>query len=45
MMDAKIARAAATDAANRRMRKAGRSSWNQADYNHACKVFAKLMAK
>jgi hypothetical protein len=38
-----LARAAGRDAANERMRKAGRSTWNRADYNLACRVSARLM--
>jgi hypothetical protein len=34
--------AAAQDAANRNMRKAGRKRWNQADWNAACRVFDRL---
>lgn len=37
-----LAWAAATDAANDRMRKAGRSTWTKGDYNTACRVFARL---
>jgi len=37
-----IARAAAQDAGNNSMRKAGRSKWSKADYNAACATFAKL---
>lgn len=39
-----LARAAATDAANRQMRKAGRQKWNASDYNLACREFARLSA-
>jgi hypothetical protein len=39
-----MARAAGRDAANVRMRAAGRTAWNRADYNTACRVTAKLMA-
>lgn len=38
-----LARAAGRDAANERMRAAGRSTWNRADYNHAVKVTNRLM--
>lgn len=37
-----MAYAAAQDAANRRMRAAGRSVWNKADYNFAAKEFDRL---
>jgi hypothetical protein len=37
-----IARAAGTDVANARMRKAGRSTWNKADYHAAARTFARL---
>ena len=37
-----IAHAAATDAANNQMRKAGRKKWSKADYNLACKTLNKL---
>jgi hypothetical protein len=39
-----MARAAGRDAANARMRATGRTEWNRADYNTACRVTAKLMA-
>jgi hypothetical protein len=35
--------AAAMDSANRRMMKYKRSTWNRADYNHACRVLDRLM--
>lgn len=38
-----IARAAAQDAGNARMFKAGRTSWNSADYNHAARVMTRLL--
>jgi len=38
-----IAIAAGHDAATARMRKAGRKTWNIADYNHACRVTRKLL--
>ncbi len=38
-----IAMAAGRDAANRRVRKAGRTRWNLSDWNEACRVFNKLM--
>ena len=34
--------AACRDAANRRMRKAGRSAWDETDYDHACDLFWRL---
>jgi hypothetical protein len=37
-----LAMAAGKDAANARMRKAGRSKWNRADYNEACRTFNRL---
>lgn len=37
-----MAHAAARDAANRKMRAAGRTSWSRADYNEATRVFNKL---
>ena len=40
----KLARAASLDAANRQMRDAGRTSWNEDDWNLACEVFGRLMA-
>ncbi len=33
-----LARCAGEDAANRRMRKAGRKVWSEADYDHAVRV-------
>lgn len=39
----KLAMAAGRDAANRRMAKAGRTTWNRADYNHAAYVVTKLL--
>src|SRR5271166_3257694 len=38
-----IARAAGADAANRQMKKAGRTKWSRADYNLAARTYAKLM--
>ena len=38
-----LARAAATDAGNRRMRFGGRARWDEEDYNEACDVFNRLM--
>jgi hypothetical protein len=37
-----IARAAARDAANRQMHAAGRTAWNEDDYNLACDEFLRL---
>jgi hypothetical protein len=37
-----IAMAAGRDAANARMRKAGRTKWNRADYNEAVRTFNRL---
>jgi hypothetical protein len=34
----RLANAAGMDAANRRMRKAGRTAWSVADRNHCCEV-------
>jgi len=42
VMTYQLAHAAATDAANKAMRKAGRTSWNKADYNVAVRTFKKL---
>lgn len=39
-----LARAAALDAGNRSMRKAGRTSWSRADWNEAARVTNELMA-
>lgn len=39
----RIARAAGADAANRRMRKAGRSRWTKADYDHAATVMHRML--
>jgi hypothetical protein len=41
----RIARAAGEDAANRRMRKAGRRRWTEADYNHAVNVMNHILAQ
>jgi ribosomal protein L2 len=40
-----IARAAGEDAANRRMRKAGRRRWTAADYDHAVAVMNHVLAQ
>ena len=39
----RIARAAGADAANRRMRKAGRSGWTAADYDYAVDVMRRVL--
>lgn len=41
-MTSAMARAAAQDAANRQMRKAGRKKWSRADYNLAVRTFDRL---
>ena len=41
-MSREIAWAAAWDAGNRSMRKAGREVWNEDDYNAACAEFERL---
>ena len=38
-----FARLAGEDAANKRMRKAGRRKWNSADYNHATRIMHKFL--
>jgi hypothetical protein len=38
-----IARAAGTDAANKQMRGAGRSAWNEDDYNLASETMMRLL--
>ena len=38
-----IAYAAGTDTGNRNMRAAGRTAWNEDDWNAACTTFARLM--
>ena len=38
-----LARCAGEDAANRRMRKAGRKAWSEADYDHAVGVTEKFL--
>ena len=38
-----IARAAATDAANRHMKSHGRDHWNEADYNYAVSEYNRLL--
>lgn len=42
-MTYKLAWAAGLDAANRNMRKQGRSKWNAADYDLAVETFNRLM--
>jgi hypothetical protein len=39
----RIARSAGEDAANRRMRKAGRRRWTRADYDHAVTVLHRVL--
>jgi hypothetical protein len=41
-MTREFARAASMDAANARMRKAGRVAWSRADFNEAVRVFNRL---
>jgi len=41
----RIARSAGEDAANRRMRKAGRRRWTAADYDHAVTVMHHVLAQ
>jgi hypothetical protein len=41
----RIARFAGEDAANRRMRKAGRHRWTAADYDHAVNVMNRVLAQ
>lgn len=38
-----LARSAGNDKANRRMRKAGRTAWNQDDWACACSEYYRLM--
>lgn len=40
----RLARSAGEDAANRRMRKAGRKAWSDADYDHASTVTRGLLS-
>lgn len=40
----RLARSAGEDAANRRMRKAGRKAWSENDQAHAARVTNKLLA-
>lgn len=37
-----LAMSAGRDAANRRMKAAGRTKWNRADYNHAAETFRRI---
>ena len=41
----RLANAAGMDAANRRMRKAGRKAWTLEDHNHACRVVEDFLVK
>jgi hypothetical protein len=41
----RIARSAGEDAANRRMRKAGRRRWTVADYDHAVDVMNRVLGQ
>jgi hypothetical protein len=41
----RIARSAGEDAANRRMRKAGRRRWTKAGYNHAVDVMTRVLSQ
>lgn len=41
-LDRELAWAAATDAANRSMRRAGRAVWSRGDYGVACVEFERL---
>jgi hypothetical protein len=38
-MTPELASAAGLDAGNSRMRKAGRTRWNEEDWNRACEIF------
>ncbi len=40
----RLARSAGEDAANRRVRKAGRKAWSENDHEHAARVTNKLLA-
>jgi hypothetical protein len=42
-MDYKLAMAAGRDAANRQMRKAGRTAWNEDDWNTAASLVQRLL--
>ncbi len=39
----RLARSAGEDAANRRMRKAGRKAWSAADHDHAAQVTERIL--
>lgn len=41
----RIARAAGWDAGNRSMKAAGRTAWNEEDWNVACEVFETMMRR
>jgi ribosomal protein L2 len=41
----RIARSAGEDAANRRMRKAGRQRWTAADYDHAVTIMNRVLGQ
>jgi hypothetical protein len=41
----RIARSAGEDAANQRMRKAGRRRWSTADYDHAVDVMYRVLGQ
>jgi hypothetical protein len=41
----RLARCAGEDAANRRMRKAGRKAWSAADHDHAVRVTEGILVK
>ncbi|HEX6001001.1 MAG TPA: hypothetical protein VFZ16_16655 [Hyphomicrobiaceae bacterium] len=41
----RIARSAGEDAANRRMRRAGRRCWSAADYDHAIDIMHGVLAQ
>ncbi|HEY1244943.1 MAG TPA: hypothetical protein VGF29_08935 [Hyphomicrobiaceae bacterium] len=41
----RVARSAGEDAANRRMRKAGRRRWTAADYDHAVNTMNHILAQ
>ena len=41
----RLARCAGEDAANRRMRKAGRKAWTAADYDHAVGVTQRILVE
>ncbi len=44
-MTPQLAMAAGWDAANRRMRREGRTTWNEDDWNHAAEVYERCMGK